>query len=272
MFTKAEPFSFSIFQLLLRLDDQNSAEEGYFSKVGKGWYGAKSPGLALQCNVVLYLLPRGQSNCPFPFKCENLLFAIENYHFMAQREEGWPLGLEPLNARIGLLRNPDFSASTLITSSSPTSCSDLDTQSTGSFFHDKSITLGSLLLSRTSTRKRTTQTSRHQKNNCKPRTWFFSLCSKLSTDAVDTSIKSQSLGHFLQVERRAAAHICTRNHQPIMLPAQPNSLFVGDRIAPRSNAESSAGDGRKSDRQPAEHGKGDGVPLLLSCLYPMLLH
>ncbi|KAK8570616.1 hypothetical protein V6N13_103027 [Hibiscus sabdariffa] len=146
------------------------------------------------CSAMLsFILPRGQSNCPFPFKCENLLFAIGNYHFMAQREEGWPLGLEPLNARIGLLRNPDFSASTLITSSSPASSSDLDTQSTGSFFHDKSITLG---LSRTSTRRRTTQTSRHQKNNCKPRTWFFSLCSKLGTDAVDTSIKSQSLGQW----------------------------------------------------------------------------
>ncbi|XP_039044397.1 uncharacterized protein At3g17950-like [Hibiscus syriacus] len=170
---------------------------------------------------------------------------------MAQREQGWPLGLEPLNARMGLVRNADFSGSisftTLITASSPSSScissSDLDTQSTGSFYHDKSMTLGSLIgissfieLSRTSTRRRRTQTSREEKKNCKFRTWFFSLCSKLSTDAVDTNIKSQSLGQFLQVERRAAANTCTRNHHhtsvsygpadflPLMLTAY--SLFV----------------------------------------------
>ncbi|XP_039059048.1 uncharacterized protein At3g17950-like [Hibiscus syriacus] len=143
---------------------------------------------------------------------------------MAQREQGWPLGLKPLNARIGLLTYPDFSAFiSFITASSPTSScissSDLDTQSTGSFFHEKSITLGSLIgissfleMSRTSTRRRITQTSREEKKNCKCRTWLFSLCSKLSTDAVDTNIKSNSLGQFLQVERRAAPNTCTWNH------------------------------------------------------------
>ncbi|XP_021289815.1 uncharacterized protein LOC110420769 [Herrania umbratica] len=208
---------------------------------------------------------------------------------MAQREEGWPLGLQPLNARIGLVRTRDFSGSvsfsTLLTaspSSSSISSSDLDTQSTGSFFHDNSITLGSLLgvssfleLSRRSTRRRTTETLRDQKS----RPWLFSLCSKQSTDAVDTN-NAQSLGHFLEVERRAA-NIYRRNQTPtayepddfsqVMHTSEPNSLFIGDHIAPRSNAALSAEDGRKSDRELSEHGNGYGVPLLLSCLCGQLI-
>ncbi|OMO97160.1 hypothetical protein COLO4_14818 [Corchorus olitorius] len=211
---------------------------------------------------------------------------------MAQREEGWPLGLQPLNARIGLVRNRDFagsaSFSTLLTaspSSSSISSSDLDTESTGSFFHDKSITLGSLIgissfldLSRRSTRRRPTETLRDQKNY-KSRPWLFSLCSKLSTDAVDTN-NTQSLGQFLEVERMRAAggNIYRRNQtpvpasapgdfQPVTLASEPNSLFVGDRIAPPSNAV----DGLKSDRELLEHGNGYGVPLLLSCLCGQLI-
>ncbi|XWS59804.1 hypothetical protein CRYUN_Cryun08bG0153200 [Craigia yunnanensis] len=169
--------------------------------------------------------------------------------------------------KIGLVRNRDFSVSvsfcTLLTaspSSSSISSSYLDTESTGPFFHDKSITLGSLIgissfleLSRKSTR-RTTETARDQKNSYKSRPWLFSLCSKLSTDAVDTN-NTQSLGHFLEVERRAAS-IYKRNQtptaygpgdfSPVMLTSEPNSLFVGDQIAPR----------RKSDRELLEHGNG----------------
>ncbi|KAF2303093.1 hypothetical protein GH714_013713 [Hevea brasiliensis] len=134
----------------------------------------------------------------------------------ACQEDGWPLGLRPLNARVGLLRNRDFngsiSCSTLLTgspSSTTDSSSDLDTESTGSFFHEKSITFGSLIgvssileLSRRSARRRTTEALRDQKN-CKSKHWFFSLCSKLSTDAVNTNHTS-SLGHFLDAERKAA--------------------------------------------------------------------
>ncbi|KAE9600838.1 hypothetical protein Lalb_Chr13g0291191 [Lupinus albus] len=55
---------------------------------------------------------------------------------MAQQEEGWPLGLRLLNARIGFLRNGDFSNgsvsfSTFFTGSttlSTDSSSDLHTQ------------------------------------------------------------------------------------------------------------------------------------------------
>ncbi|XVE96866.1 hypothetical protein REPUB_Repub02eG0260300 [Reevesia pubescens] len=215
---------------------------------------------------------------------------------MAQREEGWPLGLQPLNARIGLVRNSDFSGSvsfsTLLTaspSSSSISSSDLDTESTGSFFHDKSITLGSLIgvssfleLSRRSARRRTIETPRDQKNNYKSRPWLFSLCSKLSTDAVETN-NAQSLGHFLEVERRiSAANIYRRNQtpaaaygpgdfSPLMLTSEPNSLFIGDQIAPRSNAALSVEDGRKSDRELLEHRNGYGTPLFLSCLCGQLI-
>ncbi|XVF55294.1 hypothetical protein PTKIN_Ptkin06aG0025400 [Pterospermum kingtungense] len=210
------------------------------------------------------------------------------------QEEGWPLGLQPLNARIGLVRNRDFSGSvsfsTWITASPSSSCissSDLDTESTGSFFHDKSITLGSLIgissfleLSSRSTRRRTTETSRDQKKYSynKSRPWLFSLCSKLNTDAVDSTNNGQSLGHFLEVERRSAAtNNYTRNQthaehgpgdfSPVVMPtSEPNSLFVGDQIAPRSDA-----DGRKSDRQLLEHGNGYGVTLLLSCCCRQLI-
>lgn len=54
---------------------------------------------------------------------------------MAQQEEGWPLGLQPLNVRAGQVRNRGFNGSlsfnTLITgspSSSTDSSSDLDTE------------------------------------------------------------------------------------------------------------------------------------------------
>ncbi|XP_038904633.1 uncharacterized protein LOC120090965 isoform X4 [Benincasa hispida] len=69
---------------------------------------------------------------------------------MAQQKDGWPLGLRLMNDRMA--ENHDLSASvsfnTLRThspSSFTDSSSDLDTESTASFYHDKSITLGSLI-------------------------------------------------------------------------------------------------------------------------------
>ncbi|KAJ4704695.1 60S Ribosomal protein [Melia azedarach] len=153
-----------------------------------------------------------------------LLPSSWGHRLMAQQEDGWPLGLRPLNARVGLVRNRNFSGSvsfsTLLTDSpspSTASSSDLDTESTGSFFHDKSITLGSLIgvsnileLSRRSTGRRTENLRDHR--NCKFKPWLFSLCSKLTTDAVNTN-NTASLGHFLEAERRAAS-ICRRNQSP----------------------------------------------------------
>lgn len=208
---------------------------------------------------------------------------------MAQQEEGWPLGLRPLNARVGLVRNRDLSGSisfnTLLTgspTSSTISSSDLDTESTGSFFHDKSITLGSLIgvsnileLSRRSTRGRTAETLREGKNQ-KPKHWLFSLCSKLTTDAVNVS-NTPSLGHFLEAERRAAASVYRRNQNhspniygpsdfsPIMPVLETNTLFVGGQVAPQSSSPLGESGGRKSDNELFDS-NGYGIPFLFSCL------
>ncbi|KAL6275877.1 hypothetical protein ACE6H2_019478 [Prunus campanulata] len=181
---------------------------------------------------------------------------------MAQQEEGWPLGLQPMHVRVGLAQNNEFSGSvsfnTLLTgspTSSTDSSSDLDTESTGSFFHDRSITLGSLIginnileLSRRSLRGRKTDQvckDRKSNNTTKFRLCFFSLCSRDSTDGeiVNKNNHPPSLGHFLAVERRAANEnyrenppiygpddeVALADHQPA---TQPNSLFVDGQVAP----------------------------------------
>ncbi|KAL5991962.1 hypothetical protein ACLOJK_012874 [Asimina triloba] len=143
---------------------------------------------------------------------------------MAQQweEGGWPLGLQPLNMRIGLARNREASSSmsfsTLITdtSTSPSvSSSDLDTQSTGSFFPEKSTTLGNLIGIRSiievSGRRRGEEESpeelkRMSCGGCRARAWFsLSRCAKLACGADKRHNNPQStLAHFLEVERRAA--------------------------------------------------------------------
>ncbi|KAF3454717.1 hypothetical protein FNV43_RR05165 [Rhamnella rubrinervis] len=210
---------------------------------------------------------------------------------MAQQEEGWPLGLQPINVRVGLARNHDFSGSvsfnTLITgspTSSTDSSSDLDTESTGSFFHDKSITLGSLIgvtsileLSRRSLRGRKTDQDNckaKKSSNNKSRIWFFSLCSRNSTDAESVN-NAQSLGHFLAVERKAANEY--RRNQPLMSPTmygpdefsvpqpvtEPNSLFVNGRVAPPQSSTPWCGTEVDSTKNT---GLDHGIPLLFSCM------
>lgn len=162
-------------------------------------------------------------------------------------------------------------------------------QSTGSFFHDKSITLGSLIgvnsileLSRRSLRGRTktednckAKKSNNNNSNNKSRIWFFSLCSRNSTDAECVS-NAQSLGHFLAVERKAANE-CRRN-QPLMSPtmygpdeftvppqptAEPNSLFVDGRVAPPQSGTPWCG--TELDRT-KDTGLDQGIQLLFSCM------
>lgn len=62
------------------------------------------------------------------------------------QEEGWPLGLQPLNVRVGLVRNRHLSGSisfnTLLTgspTSSTVSSSDLDTEVSNKIFPDKVV-------------------------------------------------------------------------------------------------------------------------------------
>ncbi|KAL5710865.1 hypothetical protein ACHQM5_021376 [Ranunculus cassubicifolius] len=137
---------------------------------------------------------------------------------MAQlQEEGWPLGLQ-LNMRGGMGRNRDLlgsiSFSTLLTgstSSCTTYSSDFDSESTGSFFRDRSMTLGSLMgvssileLSRRSGRCRTRPESmslRSRRCSNRSRNWFLSLCNKTRNSGNNVP----SLGQFLEVERRASS-------------------------------------------------------------------
>ncbi|KAK2379186.1 hypothetical protein QL285_067012 [Trifolium repens] len=172
---------------------------------------------------------------------------------MAQQEEGWPLGLGLLNARAGLVRNSEFSGSisfrTMFTSSSihsNDSSSYLDTESSGSFFHNKSITLGSLLgisnlleLSRRSSRRREIgPLKENRKNIHKLKPWLFSLCTKLTTDAVSANhVHVPSLGQYLVAERRARSNF-RRNQRAFIhghnacSPVQElTSPFIGSQVA-----------------------------------------
>ncbi|CAL9097816.1 unnamed protein product, partial [Musa textilis] len=171
------------------------------------------------------------------------------------QEGGWPLGLQPVNVRIGLVRNVGFSGShsfrTLITaspSSSSSSSSGLETESTGSFFHDRSITLGSLIgiTSILDLSNRSLRRSRQQENparankNRKTKTWF-SLCARtqLSGDVTDAA---PSLGSFLEAERRASNAHQVRNGVSITYeleglaesrPApEPNTVFSDGLVLP----------------------------------------
>ncbi|KAA8549257.1 hypothetical protein F0562_000941 [Nyssa sinensis] len=207
---------------------------------------------------------------------------------MAQQEEGWPLGLQPLNVRIGLVRNHDFSGSisfnTLITgspSSSTDSSSDFDTESTGSFFHDKSITLGSLIgvssivdLPRRSMRGRRPEPLAVKKSY-KTKTRCFSLCPRDSTDAESVKNNTPSLGHFLAVERRAATEhrmnynptICGPDELALAQPdTEPNSLFVNGRIAPPQMSPWFGSDVEGRQNKGLEDGDGYGAPVLFSCM------
>lgn len=130
--------------------------------------------------------------------------------FLILKEEEWPLGLQPLP------RNRDLdcllSFNSLFTSapnSSTDSSSDIDNETTGSFFHNKDITFGSLIgvssiveHSRRSMKGRIVEPTRN-KRSCKYKSWFLSLCSKLSSDSV--CMNTPSLGQFLEVERRTTS-------------------------------------------------------------------
>ncbi|XP_031397622.1 uncharacterized protein LOC116208373 [Punica granatum] len=212
---------------------------------------------------------------------------------MAQREEGgWPLGLQPLSGRVGgglVVRNRNrensgsVSFSTLLTgspSSSTDLSSDIDSESTGSFFRDRSMTLGSLMgatsileLSRRSSRFRASEASlrdkkshQHHKHS-KP--WLLSLCSRLSTDAVriDTA---PSLGYFLEAERRASITYRKNNNQPPVSDPNPTTPISSEvnQTAPQTGSVSLVAYPLRKHQtgRMTEQDSGYGVPLLLSCL------
>lgn len=135
-------------------------------------------------------------------------------------------------------------------------------QSTGSFFHDRSITLGNLMgvssiveLSRRSLRRgkmlsETLSIETKTKSNPKSKTWCFGLClcQRDNADVIEASTNDiVPLGHFLEVERRAAQDHRRGQHSPLMYGAdeltlaQPfressNSLFVDGQIMPPTSS------------------------------------
>ncbi|KAK4350097.1 hypothetical protein RND71_029410 [Anisodus tanguticus] len=164
--------------------------------------------------------------------------------------------------------------------SSPTissvSSSDLDTESTGSFFHDRSITLGTLMgvtfqaitfrapsmthnrqsnvessVGAGSSRKnRKSEKSRaaaeeEERRHCRRRRWW-----RLCRDECDS--KPASLGEYLEVERRGGGSLdggaaAAAELEGVVIDAQPTNgrtLFADGRVLPPTEVEeesSSAG-------------------------------
>ncbi|CAN4121026.1 unnamed protein product [Withania somnifera] len=199
-----------------------------------------------------------------------------------EKEEGWPLGLQPLNLRIGLdiSRGGSTSFNTSLSDSLTSSTdfsSDLDTESAGSFFHDRNTTLGSLIgvssvvsLSRRSTRGRqngvTTEVQKLQSTVMMIR---------------NSDRNAPSLGHFLAVERRAANehNRSTTHHSPLIyghdefamtLPNRDqNSLFANGQIAPPQLSPwigSDVENRQRANRELDHDAHGQGAPLLFPCM------
>lgn len=125
----------------------------------------------------------------------------------------------------------------------------------GSFFRDRSITLGSLIgiaslfdMSNRSLRRRPENSSRIKKNrngnHRAAKHWFSSLCTKAQLSG-EVAGSAPSLGHFLEAERRASdAHRTSRRtgvtiayELEELAPgrhsgSEPNSLFSDGRILP----------------------------------------
>ncbi|WVZ00576.1 hypothetical protein V8G54_026645 [Vigna mungo] len=194
--------------------------------------------------------------------------------FVLLSDEGWPLGLlQPVNARartgIG-----SISFNTLLTaspSSSTDSSSDLDTQSTGSFFRDQSTTLGSLMgvssiveLSRRSLRESKTELFRSKK---KLKLWSWCFC--LGCEGEKQKKNAPSLAQFLAVERRVANE--NRRNQSLHFElalaetdiAERNSLFINGTIAPPHSISS---DGKNTKIKHANNKGFGSLPELFSCM------
>ncbi|TKY48427.1 hypothetical protein E2542_SST25846 [Spatholobus suberectus] len=213
---------------------------------------------------------------------------------MAHQDEGWPLGLlQPVNARIELVRNSDnagsISFNTLLTgspSSSTDSSSDLDTQSTGSFFPDKSTTLGSLMgvssiveLSRRSLRGTKTELFKGKKK-FNFSSWLFCLGSRSrNPEAENQKNNPPSLGQYLAVERKAANE--NRRNQSLLIYdpqdelalaetniAAQNSLFMNGTIAPPHSIGTRQSIGTERESMELRHdNKGFGsLAVLFSCM------
>ncbi|XP_010556256.1 PREDICTED: uncharacterized protein At3g17950 [Tarenaya hassleriana] len=140
--------------------------------------------------------------------------------------------------------------------SSPTisslSSSDLDTESTGSFFHDRSITLGTLMgvsftaiafqrhvspavsVSRAATRRPNKRPSSAASERHRGRKWWR-LCRDNDDD--DGGRRPSSLGEFLEVERRYGDGVFyggaeSRCREPSAAARGGRELFADGRVLP----------------------------------------
>lgn len=128
---------------------------------------------------------------------------------------GWPLGLQPLNLRLRLMEHFRLTDASSYVASTPSmtseSSSDLDTESTGSFFPERSTTLGTLIgipssgffgESRGVAQQCLENDNSRRRGTVRHRSWCpFLVCA--SNDSCEESM-SPSLAHLLELERIAA--------------------------------------------------------------------
>lgn len=116
------------------------------------------------------------------------------------------------------------------------------------------------------------------KKNQKLKPWLFSLCSRLTTDAVAVNSDNNvpSLGHYLEEERRAAnASTCRKrtfsypygvnDFSPVR---DSNSLFLEDQVAAPECAATEGGEegGREPSRALLGQSNGYGGLIVFPCL------
>ncbi|GAB2295729.1 hypothetical protein Dimus_029882 [Dionaea muscipula] len=186
---------------------------------------------------------RCDTNCYYSFfssmsawlmQCLLYIVSMQSYSFVLsvlffwvnlvlQQEEGWPLGLQRQNVRSAeqLVRNRDISASlvslrTIVSTVSPStfsspSSSDLDTESSGSFFQDRSMSLGCLIGMSTTVQVRQVSTKGNEPGPTKLKghksinrslDWLFALCMKPASDDHRRMKSNHSLGFLIEEEKR----------------------------------------------------------------------
>lgn len=183
-------------------------------------------------------------------------------------QAGWPLGLETLNLRVRIMdamRGGDITSLRMSTPSfSSVSSSDFDTESSLSFFPDKSNTLGNLIGIRSNHRARHASNSVHPEGKTKisrmgviartPRSYGRVTAWKSLTGCLSLSSRQQndalSLADLLKAEKRAGASVVDASTQEKLdtnaiygtsdgvLPGDTNPLFLDGHMDQSSTANS----------------------------------
>lgn len=114
--------------------------------------------------------------------------------------------------------------------------------------------------------------SKENKKNHKLKPWLFSLCTKLTTDAVNANhVHVPSLGQYLAAERRARSTYrrnqlaITHGHNVCSPVKESNSPVVGGQVALSSPASLGEDSGRKKNRA-LKQNNGYGTPIPFSSL------